>query len=44
MDNKIKEIIEDKIKNDDLHLFMKGTPLFPQCGFFKYCGSNIDIP
>ena len=30
---KVKEIIEDKIKNDDLHLFMKGTPLFPQCGF-----------
>ena len=33
MDNEIKEIIEGKIKNDDLHLFMKGTPLFPQCGF-----------
>ena len=33
MDNEIKEIIEGKIKNDDLHLFMKGTPLSPQCGF-----------
>ena len=33
MDNKVKETIEDKINNDDLHLFMKGTPLFPQCGF-----------
>lgn len=33
MDNKVKETIEDKINNDALHLFMKGTPLFPQCGF-----------
>ena len=33
MDNKVKETIEDKINNDDLHLFMKGTTLFPQCGF-----------
>ena len=33
MDNKVKETIEDKINNDDLHLLMKGTPLFPQCGF-----------
>ena len=33
MDNKLKETIEDKINNDDLHLLMKGTPLFPQCGF-----------
>ena len=31
--DKVKETIEDKINNDDLHLFMKGTPLFPQCGF-----------
>ena len=33
MDSKVKETIEGKINNDDLHLFMKGTPLFPQCGF-----------
>ena len=33
MDNKVKETIEDKINNDDLHLFMKGTPDSPQCGF-----------
>ena len=40
MDNEIKEIIEDKIKNDDLHLFMKGTLFFLNVGFqvlwFKY--------
>ncbi|MEC7380816.1 MAG: Grx4 family monothiol glutaredoxin [Pseudomonadota bacterium] len=33
MDKNIKKIIEDKINSDDLHLFMKGTPLFPECGF-----------
>ena len=33
MDNKIEDIIKDKINEDDLHLFMKGTPLLPQCGF-----------
>ena len=25
--------IADIVKNDDVVLFMKGTPLFPQCGF-----------
>ena len=33
MDNKVEDIIKDKINEDDLHLFMKGTPLLPQCGF-----------
>ena len=33
MDQKIKESIELDIKSNDVHLFMKGTPLFPQCGF-----------
>ena len=33
MDENVKKILEDKIDNDDLHLFMKGTPLFPECGF-----------
>ena len=33
MDKNLKKILEDKINNDDLHLFMKGTPLFPECGF-----------
>ncbi|MHB9880118.1 Grx4 family monothiol glutaredoxin [Pacificimonas sp. ICDLI1SI03] len=28
-DQRIKTIVE----GDDVHLFMKGTPLFPQCGF-----------
>ena len=33
MDKKIKESIEQEINSNDVHLFMKGTPLFPQCGF-----------
>jgi|TARA_B100001250_G_scaffold412371_1_gene443388 monothiol glutaredoxin len=33
MDKNIKEEIVEKVSQDDLHLFMKGTPLFPECGF-----------
>ena len=33
MDEKIKKEIKSKIQSSDIHLFMKGTPLFPQCGF-----------
>ncbi len=29
----INAIIDDKVKNNDVYLFMKGTPDFPQCGF-----------
>ncbi len=32
MDN-IKAKIEDYNKNDDVVLYMKGNPTFPQCGF-----------
>lgn len=28
-----KEEIEQLVKNNDVVLFMKGTPQFPQCGF-----------
>ena len=27
------ERIDELVKNNDVVLFMKGTPLFPQCGF-----------
>ena len=33
MDQPIKEIIENEINNNDVCLFMKGTPDAPQCGF-----------
>ena len=29
----INAFIEDKVKNNDVFLFMKGSPDFPQCGF-----------
>jgi len=29
----VKERIDALVKTNDIVLFMKGTPLFPQCGF-----------
>lgn len=31
--SEIHQIIENEIKGNDVVLFMKGTPVFPQCGF-----------
>tara|TARA_B100001123_G_C15205497_1_gene985076 strand:- start:835 stop:1170 length:336 start_codon:yes stop_codon:yes gene_type:complete len=33
MNENIKKRIDDQIKNNDICLFMKGTPDVPQCGF-----------
>ena len=33
MDNNIKEIITNEINENEICLFMKGTPEAPQCGF-----------
>ena len=33
MDQQTKEIIINEIKNNEVCLFMKGTPDVPQCGF-----------
>jgi len=45
----INAFIDDKVKNNDVFLFMKGTPDFPQCGFsgqvvqiLGYLGVNFD--
>lgn len=32
-DNPVFDRIEGYVKKDDVVLFMKGTPIFPQCGF-----------
>ena len=32
-DNPVAERIQDEIDANDIVLFMKGTPVFPQCGF-----------
>ena len=31
--SEIQSWIENEVKTNDVVLFMKGTPLFPQCGF-----------
>ena len=33
MEKNIKEKITEEISSNNVHLFMKGMPLFPQCGF-----------
>ena len=40
MEEKIKNVIEKHIENNDVCLFMKGTPDAPQCGF-SMAVSNI---
>lgn len=32
-DNPVFDRIKDYVNKDDVVLFMKGTPVFPQCGF-----------
>jgi len=33
MDNTVTDRIESELKDNAVVLFMKGTPVFPQCGF-----------
>ena len=40
MDQQIKELIDNEINNNEVCLFMKGTPDVPQCGF-SMAVSNI---
>jgi monothiol glutaredoxin, Grx4 family len=40
MNNEIKELIEKEINENNICLFMKGTPDAPQCGF-SMAVSNI---
>ena len=40
MDQQIKELIDSEINNNEVCLFMKGTPDAPQCGF-SMAVSNI---
>ena len=40
MDQQTKELIEKEISNNEVCLFMKGTPEAPQCGF-SMAVSNI---
>ena len=40
MDDQVKNLIQNHIDNNDVCLFMKGTPEAPQCGF-SMAVSNI---
>ncbi len=40
MDQQIKELIDNEVNNNEVCLFMKGTPEAPQCGF-SMAVSNI---
>ena len=40
MDDQIKNLIQNHIDNNDVCLFMKGTPDAPQCGF-SMAGANL---
>ncbi len=31
--SEVQQFIDQTVKNNDVVLFMKGTPQFPQCGF-----------
>ncbi len=33
MDDQTKERLQGEVESSDVVLFMKGTPVFPQCGF-----------
>lgn len=38
----INDFIDNEVKNNDVVLFMKGTPLFPQCGFSSRACAILD--
>ena len=43
MDQQIKDAIENEIANNDVCLFMKGTPDAPQCGFSMAVSNMLKI-
>jgi monothiol glutaredoxin len=38
----VNERIDEIVRNNDVVLFMKGTPLFPQCGFSSKAIAILD--
>ena len=43
MDQQIKDLINEEINNNDVCLFMKGTPDAPQCGFSMAVSNVLKI-
>ncbi|GAA0659322.1 glutaredoxin family protein [Salarchaeum japonicum] len=33
--DEVRELVDETIENNEIVLFMKGTPMMPQCGFSK---------
>jgi len=43
MDQQIKSLIDNEITNNEVCLFMKGTPDAPQCGFSMAVSNMLKI-
>ena len=43
MDQQIKDLISNEVTNNDVCLFMKGTPDAPQCGFSMAVSNMLKI-
>jgi len=43
MDQQIKDLISNEIENNEVCLFMKGTPDSPQCGFSMFVSNMLKI-
>ena len=43
MDQQINELISNEINNNEVYLFMKGTPDAPQCGFSMAVSNMLKI-
>ena len=43
MDQQIKDLINSEIENNEVCLFMKGTPEAPQCGFSMAVSNMLKI-
>ena len=43
MDQQVKDLINNEIKNNEVCLFMKGTPDAPQCGFSMAVSNMLKI-
>ena len=43
MDQQVKDLINEEINNNDVCLFMKGTPDAPQCGFSMALSNVLKI-
>ncbi|MEM1106060.1 MAG: Grx4 family monothiol glutaredoxin [Pseudomonadota bacterium] len=43
MSDDVHKAIDDAVKSNDVVLFMKGTPTFPQCGFSSTAVQILDV-